>query len=298
MVGRADHLSRARPESTRSLVLPAFFAAAHLAFARRASLACTSGDTLRFFLRGPLAGTFSGSDRAEARLLGDAAKRERCADRQRLYGRLDFLNEGVTLGVVGVKFTFEDGQRAMFLFCHSSSIQNELMCVGNLHEVTVMRVIGLVALLVCASAAVAQLQVPAPASAPPQVGTGAISGVVTDGQTGSPIAGALVQLVTSDPMGAAPSARARQMTDGRGPLRLSTIGSRLHTVRVTAPDYLDGGFGRVPGTEASSKIAIEDRQWFGEANTMLWKPASIYGTIRDERGEPLVDVPVTILMAV
>ena len=131
--------------------------------------------------------------------------------------------------------------------------------------------------------------------------TSAISGVVTDGQSGRPVTGALVQLSTvPQDRRTAPQTFPRQMTDSSGRFVFQRLAAGSYRLQVTAPGYLDGGFGRVSGVVAAlgAQITIQDRQWFGDANTVLWKPASISGTIRDERGEPLVDVPVRILMAV
>ena len=161
-----------------------------------------------------------------------------------------------------------------------------------------MRVVGSVALWICASTAVVRPQVQPQPPQPPAVGTAAISGVVTDGQTGRPVAGALVQLVTAPPgRGGVPASRPRQMTDDSGRFVFQRLAAGSYGVRVDAPGYFAGGFGRVPGSGAVGQITLQDRQWFGEANAALWKPASISGTIRDERGEPIIDVPVRILLA-
>jgi hypothetical protein len=140
-------------------------------------------------------------------------------------------------------------------------------------------------------------QVPSVGLAPPAVGTGAISGVVTDGQTGRPIAGALVQLDDGAARLSAPPSRPRQMTDGSGHFIFQHVAAGSYKTRVTAPGYLDGGYGRVPGSQAAGQVTLQDKQWFADANAVLWKPASISGTIRDERGEPLVDIPVRLVMA-
>jgi hypothetical protein len=164
--------------------------------------------------------------------------------------------------------------------------------------VTVVRVVALAAFWFYGSTAVVQPQVPLHPPEQLPVGTGAISGVVTDGHGGRPVAGALVQLLTVQPgRGLVPQSRPRQMTDGSGRFVFQQLAAGSYSVRVTAPGYLNGGFGRVPGSGAVGQITLQDRQWFGGANAVLWKPASISGTIRDERGEPLVDVPVRFLLA-
>ncbi len=162
---------------------------------------------------------------------------------------------------------------------------------------TLTRVVGFTALWVCVFTAVVQPKVPPQRPEQPQVGTGAISGVVTDGHTKRPVAGALVQLLTVLPgRGLVPQSRPRQMTDSSGSFVFEQLAAGSYGVRVNAPGYLAGGFGRVPGSGAVGQITLQDRQWFSDANAVLWKPASISGTIRDEQGEPLVDIPVRILV--
>jgi hypothetical protein len=87
------------------------------------------------------------------------------------------------------------------------------------------------------------------------------------------------------------------MTDSSGRFVFQRLAAGSYGVRVVASGYLSGGYGRVPGFGAVGQIALQDQQWFREANAVLWKPASISGTVRDERGDPMVDVSVRILMA-
>ena len=164
-----------------------------------------------------------------------------------------------------------------------------------------MRRLRFVGLLMCASAAVAQSQGVQQTPQQPRAATGAISGVVTDGRSGRPVAGALVQLTTVGPGSENaplnPVQRPRQMTDSSGRFVFQRLAAGSYGVRVVASGYLSGGYGRVPGFGAVGQISLQDQQWFREANAVMWKPASISGTVRDERGDPLVDVSVRILMA-
>jgi hypothetical protein len=128
----------------------------------------------------------------------------------------------------------------------------------------------------------------------PAFGTAAISGIVTDGVTGAPVAGALVSLVGTNPGGQA-AQRPRQMTDGRGRYIFTHLPAGGYTVSAIAPGYLDGGYRRLPGVTLGVRINVDDGEWFAEAHTQLWKPASVSGLISDERGEPLVGIPVRVL---
>ena len=165
-------------------------------------------------------------------------------------------------------------------------------------------------LLAIVDVAAAQVPPPPPPPPPPSqrpvtepdepvvVGTGAISGVVTDGATGQPLAGAIVALSNQTP-GPAPAPRPRQTTDSRGRFIFTKLSpSVAYTVVVSRPGYLDGGYKRLPGTTTQTRIGLTDGQWFTGADVAMWKPASISGTVRDERGEPVVGTPVRALMRV
>src|SRR5579862_4883236 len=161
-----------------------------------------------------------------------------------------------------------------------------------------MRALGLVALFVSASTAVVRPQTLAPPLARPAADTGAISGIVTDGETKRPVAGALVRLLTvTAPGTGVAQLRPRETTDASGRFVFQQLAAGVYSVAVSAPGYLDWGTGGVRDSGTVGQVALQDRQWFGDANVALWRPGSISGTIRDERGEPLVDIPVRILMA-
>jgi hypothetical protein len=130
-------------------------------------------------------------------------------------------------------------------------------------------------------------------------GTGAISGVVVDGATGLPLAGAYVQLTSTDQSASAFVFRPRQTTDSRGRYVFTHLpASQTYVLSASRPGYLDGGYKRLPGTTSPTRIGLAEGQWFSTGDIALWKPASISGVVRDERGEPLVGTPVRVLMRV
>lgn len=158
---------------------------------------------------------------------------------------------------------------------------------------------------------VAVAQPPPPPPPPPQfgdgaqepdapvTGTGAISGVVTDGATGQPLAGAYVQLINQTPGVAVGAPRPRQTTDSRGRFIFTRLPpSANYIVAVSRPGYLDGGYKRLPGSSAQTRIGLIDGGWFSTADVTMWKPSAISGTVRDERGEPMVGTQVRVLMRV
>src|SRR5579871_1729616 len=146
---------------------------------------------------------------------------------------------------------------------------------------------------------------PPPATAPialpgqriPTSGTGAISGVVFDGATHRPIAGALIYLGIT---GHGPVGRqSRQITDAKGRFVFVDLpASDSFFMNVTKAGYNDGhsgDSGPVSGGVGSGQIRLADGQWFANANIPLWKPSVIAGTVVDERGEPVVGIRVRVL---
>jgi hypothetical protein len=128
---------------------------------------------------------------------------------------------------------------------------------------------------------------------PLPVGSGALSGVITDASTGRPISGALVGLFSSP----ADRLRPRQVTDEAGQFLFRDLPPADYGLSAAHPDYLSAGFNAAPG-ESAARIVLEEAQWVPDANIRLSRPASLSGTVLDERGEPIVGVPVRILTAV
>ena len=137
------------------------------------------------------------------------------------------------------------------------------------------------------------ITVPAPPPAPAR-GSSAISGIVIDGVTRRPIAGAQV-LLSGGPAG---GLRPRQMTDEAGRFIFTQLPAAADfALSASHPDYLFGQYSAAPG-EPAARVAVLESQLMANATIALYKPASLSGTIVDERGEPVVGVPVRILKAV
>lgn len=168
-----------------------------------------------------------------------------------------------------------------------------------------------IVLLVLAAVANVTAQLPPPPPPPPPAaptmdpstpvtGTGAISGIVTDGTTGAPLPGVLVALIGGAALGGPGlPPRPRQTTDSKGRFIFTGLpASPAYSLTASAIGFLDGGYRRVPGASAATRLVLADGQWFTDANISLWRPAAISGTVRDERGEPLVGIPVRVLAGV
>jgi hypothetical protein len=129
----------------------------------------------------------------------------------------------------------------------------------------------------------------------PVFGTGVISGVVADGTTGGPLESVLVTLGGGRP---GPAGRPVQLTDARGRFVFTHLVQSSYTVSAAKLGYLDGGYRRLPGVTAAVPIVVGNGEWFARADVQLWKTASISGAVFDDQNDPVVGVPVRVLMKV
>jgi len=154
------------------------------------------------------------------------------------------------------------------------------------------------AVMAIAPAATGQGQTATPSTTqtPPTL-TGAISGTVVDGSTGSPLAEVIVGLVALPGTQMPASYQARQMTDAKGRFAfLNLPNDGLFHITAGKSGYLDGGYGRDSApTDPLRSIVIANGGWIGGLRVNIWPPGVISGTVRDEGGEPVVGVIVRAL---
>lgn len=131
----------------------------------------------------------------------------------------------------------------------------------------------------------------------PALQSGAISGVVSDAEARLPVSGAVVQLFVVGAGGVAQQRGPRQVTDTSGRFVFVGLPAGAYHVLVKAPGYFDGAFGSTAGSSVTGRITLQDKQWVQDAQVAMWKPAAISGTVRDDRGESQVDIPVRIFSA-
>jgi hypothetical protein len=168
---------------------------------------------------------------------------------------------------------------------------------------------------VCAIVLLAGAQVPSPqprppaqpGSAQPQVstpqGSGVILGDVVDGKDGRPIAGAIVSLSGGAPAGvggagargtpAPPPSPRRVMADSRGRFMFFALPAGSYVASASAPGYMTSLYGqtRANGPNKPIVLTYNDNK-SGSVQILLWKFATISGTITDDAGEPAVGVNV------
>jgi hypothetical protein len=144
-----------------------------------------------------------------------------------------------------------------------------------------------------------QLQLQGAASAAPP--TGAISGVVRDGKTNRPIAGAVVTLQWPGWPRVTAADWKSTITDSKGRFVFTQLAqSDRYLIYTTKPSYTAGptrqafpvGSGVFGG---SARIVLADGEWIDNIDIVLWPLGAISGTVVDERGEPVVGVPVRVL---
>jgi uncharacterized protein (DUF2141 family) len=142
------------------------------------------------------------------------------------------------------------------------------------------------------TAVVAQ-SVPAapPQNAPPP--TGLIVGRVLDGSTNRPIAGAVVSL-NGGAIGVAGPARStpRALTSSTGQFVFRRVPKGSYALRAARAGYADGMYGQRRPGGVSGSLKLDDAQRVGDAVILIWKHATIAGTVVDEAGEPLIGVQV------
>ena len=119
---------------------------------------------------------------------------------------------------------------------------------------------------------------------------GAIFGSVIDGTTGQPIPGALITIG-----GGGGVANPKQLSDAQGRfafVRLPKVAR--FTIAATKHGYLDGGYGSVP-VDPAARHQIDVSGQPVTIRIVLWRGATVAGSIVSEEGEPLSGVTVRIL---
>jgi hypothetical protein len=133
-----------------------------------------------------------------------------------------------------------------------------------------------------------------PVASPWRSGTGAISGVVLDGSSHLPLAGAAVTLVRLNQ-----GLIGCHLTDALGRFVFTELPAGSYDVMVSQLGYVDGTYGPVtqPGG-AGRQIILRDGDWFPDARVSLDRPGAITGSVTDEAGDPVVGAYVRALVEV
>ena len=130
---------------------------------------------------------------------------------------------------------------------------------------------------------------------PPVKGTGKISGLVTDGTSGKPIAGAVVRMIRWEG-GRGTQASGRTGADGRFSFAELFPGS--YQINVTAERYVGLEYGqRAPG-EPGRRIELAEGMQFDKADFALPRTSAVEGRLLDEFGDPVPGVTIQVARVV
>ena len=130
------------------------------------------------------------------------------------------------------------------------------------------------------------------AQTPATANTGLLMGVIVDALTGQPVANAKVNLGGA----AAAVINPQLLTDAEGRFVFLDLPRGTYTLTATKPGYSDGAYGRRRPGGPTQTLALAGGERLGDLRILIWKHAAITGTIRDEAGEPMVNLPVRVLL--
>jgi hypothetical protein len=139
---------------------------------------------------------------------------------------------------------------------------------------------------------------------PPEPATGLILGRVLDGDTGSPVNGAIVSTTipalnpgnraAGQPPAGGPAPRLVG-TNGDGDFVFSQLPRGFYMLTATAPGYSVGQSGQRRIGGPAQAIVLQVGQRLGDVTIRMWKYGVITGTVVDDLGEPSVNTQVRVL---
>ena len=104
------------------------------------------------------------------------------------------------------------------------------------------------------------------------------------------------QPVTATPGSFTPPQPPPQMfTDGQGRFVFRDLARGPYGLAARASGYLTGNYGQRQVNGPSGVLTLDDNARKTEVTIRLWRQASIAGAVRDEAGDPVVNVPVGLL---
>jgi hypothetical protein len=122
----------------------------------------------------------------------------------------------------------------------------------------------------------------------------ALSGTVSEGATGRALGGVVVALVSGNER-----VSVRAITDSKGRFVFRDLpASDDYEIQATKAGYVASGLVQSILPLAGSRLPLGEGEWISDANFVMWRLGGISGTVVDERGEPVVDVPVRVLIRI
>ena len=86
------------------------------------------------------------------------------------------------------------------------------------------------------------------------------------------------------------------LTDADGHFVFLGLPKGRYIITATRAGCAEGAYGRRRAGGLLQTLTLDGGQRVGDLRIPLWKYGAITGTIRDEAGEPMVDVPVRVLL--
>jgi hypothetical protein len=135
-------------------------------------------------------------------------------------------------------------------------------------------------------------------------GAALVAGQVVDATSRQPVAGAVVTLgsvasppgAANPPSGGAPGAaaarRAVAITGAQGRFVIRDVPAGTYTLTATSNGYAPGATGRRRPGGPTRTFTVSERARITDAVIPMWRYAAISGTVRDDRGEPVIGVSV------
>lgn len=118
-------------------------------------------------------------------------------------------------------------------------------------------------------------------------GTGLLMGVIVDPLTDRPVAESLVTLNGDTRL---------VLTDAQGRFVFSDLSKGPYTITASKAGYSEGAYGRRRPAGPMQVLPLGDGERIGDLKIPIWKNATITGTITDEAGDPMIDLPVQALL--
>jgi protocatechuate 3,4-dioxygenase beta subunit len=129
-------------------------------------------------------------------------------------------------------------------------------------------------------------------TAPPKP-AGLIAGTVVDAEIGSPIAGVVVALASSQAGPRTPSL-SRIVTDAQGRFFFDALAAGSYSLTTTKAGWIPGAFGARRPDAGPHPIALKEGERQRDFSILMWRYGVIAGRALDEQGDPLIGADVRI----
>ncbi|HEX5070239.1 MAG TPA: carboxypeptidase-like regulatory domain-containing protein [Vicinamibacterales bacterium] len=130
---------------------------------------------------------------------------------------------------------------------------------------------------------------------PAQTPKGFVLGRVLDAVTNRPIPDALVTLgATTGGRGVSHPAES-VLTTSNGYFFFREVGAGAYPLTVQAPGYLPGGYGQRRPRGVAAPLALAEGERPADLTLRLWREATVSGMVRDEQGDPVSGIGVTLI---